>query len=488
MMNLSASRWLSEVGAATLRHERPPLRSGIAAVIGAVALATVAIALLSPIAPVVSLSVVYLPAVLLISTFWGLGLGLVTSLLSAAAFNFFHLPPTGQFTIVDNRNWVALAAFTIVALAASSIAELARSRAVEAERRRAEADLAATLAHELLQGADTTAALSSAARRLSEALGLSSAAIEEGVAAAGPRRTALALHGVNGDQIATIVVPSNLSADTSHRLRTQVVPTLEALIAVAQRRDALQAELVETAALRRSDDIKTALLRTVSHDLRTPLTAVVAAGHALGTDSLSPQEREELSGAVVEEGTRLARLVDDLLAMSRLQAGRATPRSNWVSIEELVTAAAEGLRGDPVDVRLTLDPDVPEIRADAAQLERAFANLLENSRRYGDDGPVVVHARRAGANVRVSFVDQGPGIPAAEQSRIFEPFYRGRSAAGASGSGSGLGLAIVRGFVEANGGQVAVTSLPGQGTSFIVTLPLAAETAPADAATTVART
>ena len=489
MTDLSASRWLSRLGAATLRHERPPLRAGIGAAIASVTVATGAIALLSPIAPVVSLSVVYLPAVLIISTFWGLGLGLVTSLLSAAAFNFFHLPPTGQFTIVDNRNWVALAAFTIVALAASSIAELARSRAVEAERRRAEADLAATLAHELLQGADTTAALSSAARRLSEALGLSSAAIEEGVAVAGPRRMALALHGVDGEQIATIIVPSNLSADTAQRLRTQVVPTLEALIAVAQRRDALQAELVETAALRRSDDIKTALLRTVSHDLRTPLTAVVAAGHALGTESLSPQEREELSAAVVEEGTRLARLVDNLLAMSRLQAGRATPRSDWVSIEELVTAAAEGLRGEPVDVRLTIDPDVPEIRADAAQLERAFANLLENSRRYGGDGPVVVHARRAGPAVRVSFVDQGPGIPAAEQNRIFEPFYRGPGAARSSGTGSGLGLAIVRGFVEANGGQVAVTSLPGQGTSFIVTLPLATESQPADAApTTVART
>ncbi|MGA9859235.1 MAG: ATP-binding protein [Solirubrobacteraceae bacterium] len=466
-------RWVTQMGAATLRDERPRWRSGLVAAVAAVALATLTIYFLSKVAPVVSLSVVYLPAVLLIATFWGVWLGLLTSLLSAAAFNFFHLPPTGEFTIVDDRNWVALAAFTIVALVASSIAELARSRAVEAERRRAEADLAASLANELLQGADTATALSSAARRLSEALGLSSAAIEPGTVASGPRLAALPLRGVDGIPLATLVVPADLPVDTEQRLRTQVVPTLEALIAVAQRRDALQAELVETAALRRSDDIKTALLRTVSHDLRSPLTAVVAAGHALGTDSLSPQEREELSSAVVEEGTRLARLVDNLLAMSRLQAGRATPRSDWVSIEELVSAAAEGLRGEPVDVRLTVDPDVPEIRADAAQLERAFANLLENAGRYAGGGPIVVHARRTGDLVRISFVDQGPGIDAAEQERIFEPFYRGRTSRSGSSTGSGLGLAIVKGFVEANGGEIAVHSLPGQGTSFVVSLPVA---------------
>ena len=439
----------------------------------AVALATLTIYFLRRVAPVVSLSVVYLPAVLLISTYWGMALGLLTSLLSAAAFNFFHLPPTGEFSIVDGRNWVALAAFTIVALAASTIAELARSRAVEAERRRAEADLAAALAHELLLGVDTGTALASAARRVAEALGLASAAIEAGAVAADGRRQALALHGVDGDQVATLLVPGRLPAETELRLRSQVVPTLEALVAIANRRDALQAELVETAALRRSDDIKTALLRAVSHDLRTPLTAIVAAGHALGAGSLTDEERTELSDAVVEEGTRLAGLVDNLLDLSKLQAGSATPRSDWVSVEDLVSAAAEGLRGEPIDVRLTIDPDVPEIRADAAQLERAFANLLENGGRYGGGTPVVVHARRAGDRVIVSIVDQGPGIETAEQERIFEPFYRGRAVDARAWTGSGLGLAIVKGFVEANGGTISVQSLPGQGTSFQVSLPVA---------------
>jgi two-component system, OmpR family, sensor histidine kinase KdpD len=276
--------------------------------------------------------------------------------------------------------------------------------------------------------------------------------------------------------VATLIVPSDLPSDTEQRLRGQVVPALEALVAIAQRRDAFQAELVETEALRRSDDIKTAVLRAVSHDLRTPLTAIVAAGHALGGDSLTPEDRTELSAAVVLEGNRLARLVDNLLALSRLQAGRAVPRSDWVSVEDLIAAATEGLRDQPVDVRLTVDPDVPEVRADAAQLERAFANLLENAARYGGSTHVVVHARRSGGRrdrVLISVVDRGPGIASAEQQRIFEPFYRGASASTSSSTGSGLGLAIVKGFVEANGGSITVESLPGQGTSFVVSLPVA---------------
>ena len=475
MSTTGAGTLRGTTGAGTLRGTRPPLTIGVAVSVGAVAVATAAIYPLGQLAPVVSLSVVYLPAVLLVSAYWGLALGLATSLLSAAAFNFFHLPPTGQFTIADSRNWVALAAFTTVAVVASTIAELARARALEAERRRGEADLAAALARELLSGADTGNALGATARRVAQALGLPSAAIELGAAQGDERRQALELTGSDGTQIATLLVPRRLPAETEQRLRAQVVPALEALVAIAQRRDAMQAEAVETAALRRSDDIKTALLRAVSHDLRSPLTAIVAAGHALGTDSLSEAERSELSVAVVEEGARLAALVDKLLDLSKLQAGGAEPRSEWVSIEDVVMAATEGLRDTKGDVRVTVDDAVPEVRADAAQLERAFANLLENARRYSDGLPVSVHARRSGARVVVSVVDQGPGIEPAERDRIFEPFYRGRRAAGEPWTGSGLGLAIAKGFVEANGGTIAVESLPGQGTSFVVSLPITQE-------------
>jgi two-component system sensor histidine kinase KdpD len=456
---------------------RPNMWIGAAVAVVMVAAATGAIYALGPLASASSLSVVYLPAVLLVSAYWGLPLGLGTSLLSAAAFNFFHLPPTGRFTIADSRNWVALAAFTVVAVVVSTIAELARSRAAEAERRRSEADLAAALARELLAGTGTKDALAATARRLSEALALPSASIALGSVEVDPRRQALPLKDAAGAQIATLVVPRNLPADVSERVRSHVVPALEALVAIAVRRDALQAEAVETEALRRSDDIKTALLRAVSHDLRTPLTAIVAAGHALGADSLSAEERRELSEAVVDEGERLATLVEKLLDLSKLQAGRAEPRREWVSLEDVLLAARDSLPGGVADIRLTIEPDVPELRADAAQLERAFANLLENARRYSGGQPVSIYVRRTDQGVLARVVDRGPGIAPSERERIFEPFYRGPQAARAPWSGSGLGLAIAKGFVEANGGAIAVESLPGQGTTFAVSLPIAQEPA-----------
>jgi two-component system sensor histidine kinase KdpD len=250
------------------------------------------------------------------------------------------------------------------------------------------------------------------------------------------------------------------------------VPSLEALVAIALRRDAMQAEAVETAALRRSDELKTALLRAVSHDLRTPVTAMVTAGHALGAASLSGEERSQLSAAVVEEGERLATLIDKLFDLSRLQAGRAEPRRELISLEEVLLAARDGLHDGGGRVRLSVDPAAPEVMADAAQLERVFANLLENALRYSRGLPVSVHVRRAGDRVVVRVVDQGPGISAGERERIFEAFYRGRDSSARSWAGSGLGLAIAKGFVEVNGGTISVESLPGQGSSFIVSLPV----------------
>jgi two-component system, OmpR family, sensor histidine kinase KdpD len=465
-------------GAGALRGARLGTPAGLAVALAAVTLATAAIYPLEHIAPVVSLSVVYLPAVLLVATYWGMALGLATAFASAAAFNFFHLPPVGRFTIADSRNWVALGAFMVVAIAASTMAELARSRALEAERRRGEADLAAALARELLSGADTPTALAASARRVAQALGIPSAAIELGAYAGDERREALPLTSIGGEQIATLLVPRTLASDAARTLRAHVVPSLGALVAIALRRDALQAEAVETASLRRSDDVKTALLRAVSHDLRTPLTAIVAAGHALGTDSLTERERAELSAAVVDEGVRLAALVEKLLDLSKLQGGGAEPRADWVSLEDVLVAARDGGGEDGVEVRLTVDPDLPEVRADAAQLERAFANLLENARRYSGGQPVSVHARGTGRQVVVSVVDRGPGIERAELQRIFQPFYRGPRAAGEPWTGSGLGLAIAKGFVEANGGTVSVQSLPGQGTSFVVSMPTSERPAP----------
>jgi two-component system, OmpR family, sensor histidine kinase KdpD len=448
--------------------------AGLAASIAAATLATVLIYPLKSVAPAVSLGVVYLPAVLVISAYWGLWLGLLTSLVSAAAFNWFHIPPVGQFTIADSRNWVALGAFAIVAAVTSTIAELARARAAEAEGRREEADLAAALASDLLGGVETAAALHAAAKRVTEALGLPSATIDLAVVGGDERRLPIPLSDPRGTRVGTLLVPMDTRPANVERLRLRIAPTLGALIAVALRRDELQREAVETAALRRSDDLKTALLRAVSHDLRTPLTAVVTAGHALAARSLTDTERAELSQAVIEEGGRLATLVDKLLDLSMLQSGRAEPRREPTSIEDVLLAARDAV-GDPGGrIRVTVDAEAPAILADAAQLERVFVNLFENARRYSGDAPVLVRARAVGSRLVIRVVDRGPGIGQTDQERIFEPFYRGATNGAPSWSGSGLGLAIAKGFVEASGGEISVESLPGQGTSFVVSFPIAA--------------
>jgi two-component system sensor histidine kinase KdpD len=434
---------------------------GVLVAAGSLVLTTLLLYPLSDVAEPVSLGVLYLLAVLLVSTFWGLRLGLATSVAAALAFNFFHIPPTGRFTIADAENWVALVVFLIAAVVASSLSELARQRAEEAEQRRREADLAAELARLLLGSPEPRSALAPAAKRIADALRIDSAMVVLEPVAGDERRAAVPL-----GQIGTLLVPTTAEGVA----RERVAPALEALLWAALERERLTAEVVETSALRRSDEIKTAVLRSVSHDLRSPLTAITAAGEALASPSLPADDRLALTDAIAQESRRLSRLVDQLLDLARLEAGTAEPREDWCSLDEVIRAAVEDT-GAPERVKVSIDPDLPLVRADAGQLRRAFANLIENALRYGDHQPVSVRARVSGGRILMRVVDQGPGIAVAEQERIFAPFYRGPDAAG---QGSGLGLAIVRGLVEANGGHVHVESLPGQGTSFVVDLPLPA--------------
>ncbi len=367
--------------------EPPAGRLGVVVMLAAVGLGTLLIYPLKSIAPAVSLGVVFIPGVLLISTVWGWRLGLLTALLSALAFNWFHIPPVGRIEISDSRDLVALVVFAIVAVASSALAELARARAVEAERRREETD--------------------------------------------------------------------------------RVLVELRAL---SRERDRMQAEAIEAEAFRRSDELKTALLRSVSHDLRTPLTSMIAAGAALGSPSATLAERRDLSEAVVQQGRRLSRLVENLLDVSRLESGKAEPHREQVDLGELLEAARRSIGAGQEKVRLAIDAELPALSADAAQLERAFANLLENAVRHGNGKPVLVRSRQVGPRLVVRVVDQGPGIPESEWKRIFEPFHSGRPT---EDGGIGLGLAIARGFIEANGGEVAVEAMPGQGSTFVVTFPAA---------------
>jgi signal transduction histidine kinase len=224
--------------------------------------------------------------------------------------------------------------------------------------------------------------------------------------------------------------------------------------------------------LRDSDLLKTTLLRSVSHDLRSPLTAIAAAGESIASPTLDEEGRRELSSVIVSEASRLSDMIDKLLDLSRLQAGLTKPRRTWCSLEEVVEAALDHLTHGQDGFELELDPDVPNVWADAAQLERAFVNLLENSSRYAGEAPVLVSVNAAPESVVLRVADRGPGIDAALRARIFEPFYRGDGKT-SQHRGSGLGLAIVKGFIEANGGRVSVESRLGQGTTFVVELPLA---------------
>jgi two-component system sensor histidine kinase KdpD len=367
--------------------EPPPFGWGVLATAVAIAAATLLIYPLEDVAPVVSLGVVYIPGVLLISSIWGWRLGLASALFSALAFNWFHLPPTGQLEIAADKDAVALATFGIVALFASSLAEMARARAAEAERGREETE---------------------------RVLG---------------------------------------------RLRE-----------LSDERDRMEEEAIEAGALRRSDELKTALLRSVSHDLRTPLTSIIAAGTALDSPTLTEPERHELSEAVVEQGQRLAHLVENLLDVSRLESGSAQPRREPIDLAGVLEAARESLGGDGALVKFGIGAEIPELVADPVQLERAFANLLANAVRYGEGRQVLVRSREVGGRLVVRIVDRGPGIPEGERELIFEPFYRREG-----GQGSGLGLSIARGFIEANGGEIAVESMPGQGSTFVVSFPLVKE-------------
>ena len=317
-------------------NARPPLILGLLTAAASVALTTVLLFPLAEIAPAVSLGVLYLLGVLLVATVWGLGLALLTAFAAAAAFNYFHITPTGRFTIAHAENWVALGVFVVAAVVASSLSELARARAGEAERRRREADLAAELARLLLGGPSLQPVLGTAAKRISDALGVDSAAVLLETAEGDERHAAVPLTH-HDRRIGTLLVPI-AAADAA---RERIAPALEAILAAALEREALTRDVVETSALRRSDEIKTAVLRSVSHDLRSPLTAIVAASEALSSPALDDEDRRELTDAVMQESRRLARLVDQLLDLSRLQAGTAPPHEDWCSLEEVVRAGIE---------------------------------------------------------------------------------------------------------------------------------------------------
>jgi two-component system, OmpR family, sensor histidine kinase KdpD len=443
------------------------IAAGLAASALAVAVVTAAIEVLKPYVPVLSLGVLYVFAVLPIAVAYGLALALFVSIASMLAFNWFHLPPVHTFTLADSENWFALAVYTATAVVVSELAARARRRAAAAEQRERESALLAELATELLRGSRVDDELGEIGQRVAGVLAAPSAAIELGPTRRIPRDSAPLPLAVGDRAVGTLYVPTG--ADPSLAVRKRFLPALAALLAVAEERDRLQREALEAEALRRSDLVKTALLRAVSHDLRSPLTAVRTAIGALRNRTLllSDADREELLETIDLDSERLQRLVGDLLDLSRLEAGTAAPEQEVWSLEEIAHQAVDSLdAGDRVDVV----GEAPLVDVDATQIQRVVANLVENALKYSPGDARVrvrITATRREALLRV--VDHGPGLREGEEEHVFEPFYR-RS--GDARSGAGLGLAIARGFAAANGGRLWAESRPGQGATFVLALPV----------------
>jgi two-component system sensor histidine kinase KdpD len=453
----------------------------------AVAAATVVVALLQSASPAAGLGVVYLPAVLEVAVRRGQWAGLAAAVLGVLTLNYFFIAPRHGFDIRHTQDLIALIVLLIAAVVVGRLAELGRARAREAESR---ARLAAAREQE--------------ATLLAEA----ASAILAGHNGQGGRAQFTAIErlmqtatGAVRARIVAEPVPSPQAGEVTVRLRSQrriwlyltgngtwgaaqlerIAEPLGKLLDVAAERQRVAEQAAETEAARRTETARTAVLHAISHDLRSPLTAITTAVSALRSDRVSAAEHGELVDVIDGESVRLAKLVDDLLDLSKIQAGAVAPRPDWCDLSDVVASALAHLPATQA-IELELPLDLPLVQADAAQLERVFSNLLENAVKFSPAGsPVRVTGGASAGRVTVRITDHGRGIPAQQRARVFEPFFRGRTDRSpvAAGAGSGLGLAIVKGFVEANGGRIVLQSGTDQGTSFAVSFPVARQPAPA---------
>jgi two-component system sensor histidine kinase KdpD len=443
-------------------------------VLAAVALASGGVAALQNTAPPAGLGVLYLLAVLAIAVRRGERAALVTALVSVLTLNYFFITPRHRLTISHSQDVAELGVFLIAAVVVGRLAATGRQRAAEAESRarlaaarEREAALLAEAASAILAGQNVESQLHSIGSRVAAATGaMRVRAVLEPVPSPAPDELAVPLP--LRDRAAWLYVSKDATWERADIER--ISKPLGRLIDVALERDRVAERAAETEAGRRAETARTAILHSISHDLRSPLTAITTAGAALEAAGVTDAERAELTEAIQVEGARLARMVDDLLDLSRIQAGAVQPRTDWCDLHEAVVNAigqARAVEGEH-PIAYELPPDLPLVKADPAQLERVFANLIQNAIRYSPpDVPVRVTGGIGAGYVTVRVIDRGRGIPPSQRANIFEPFFRGRES-----GGSGLGLAISRGFVEANGGRIQMQTGTTEGTSFAVSFPL----------------
>lgn len=465
----------------------------LAAAAGLVALAALLGRLASPVVSSADVVMGFLLAVLIAAFRLGRRAAILAAALSVGAYNFFFVAPYHTFAVAETHNLLTFAMLFGVGLSASALADRLRRQEADAVAREkrtaallaltratASAPDEAAVAHAVVTEAATRIARGAAlwvplagggARRSAEA-GEGATGEDGAVAAAlkgGPVVTpALAALPVEaaGGRLGVLVLraPAPGNADLGDAWARQTA------LALARVRDAAA---VEEATLRaRTEELRSALLSTVSHDLRTPLAAITGAATTLLSEAVVPPEaRRELLASVRDEAARLERLVANLLEMTRLASGPLALRRAWVPLDEIVGAGFARVEATLAGHPATADvpPDLPLAELDPVLFEHVLVNLLENAARHTPPGtPIRVAARADAGCVELAVSDEGPGFPEGDLARLFEPFVRGGTP---RAPGSGLGLAIARGIVEAHGGTIRAERPPGGGASVIVRLP-----------------
>jgi two-component system sensor histidine kinase KdpD len=426
---------------------------------------------------------------------------------SGLAFNFFFTRPYHSPTIESTASIAAFVVYLAVAISASVVfARLREARAL-ANRRAADATLMQALTIELIQNAEASVTLRSALVQLCETLELrgvcllTAAGPGQLVARAGEAEQAerVAHDLLDGEQQVGRVVALRepgkpaafpirttdtafgfVVADPGERAlgpdREKFLESFTGVVALALTRARLGEERVRRLALEETDKLRTVLLQSVSHDLRTPLTTIKATATALRDDQLEPARRLQLLADVEQETDRLSHLVTNLLDLSRIESGTLQLERERVPLDDLVDDAIAGSRQElgPDRVQIELPAQVVVLDVDETLIRQVLVNLLQNAARYAPNGgPIRVEASVGNGSVEIRVVDHGPGVPEPERLRIFEPYKRSRP--GVRGPGSGLGLAISRGFVAAHGGTLDIETTPGGGATFVVKLPSARE-------------
>jgi two-component system sensor histidine kinase KdpD len=427
----------------------------------------------------------FLGLIVAVSIIGGMGPALLAAVTAGLLANYLFTPPEFTWSISNAEDGFSIVVFVGVAVAVSAVVDLAARRAVEAARARAEADTLSTLAGTVLRGGAAVPAL---LERLREAFQLDAVGLrrhgDDGTwVDVDVARAPVADHGrPDGGRMSSAAVETVLPVHDEHRLvligrpitaaQTRVATVVAEHLQALVERDVLRATARAARAERERTTVRTALLAAVSHDLRTPLAGIKAAASSLrATDvQLDANDQQALLSEIESSADRLQTLVDNLLDLSRLDAGVVQPQLSLVALDDVVAAA---LRGIPAGrVRLDIPDTLPLVHADAGLLERAIANIVENAERYAPaDQPVVVNAAAVGEQLVLRIADRGPGVPDRRKAEIFRAFQRLGDAP--AGSGLGLGLAVARGFVEANRGTLDAEDTPGGGLTVVLSLPLA---------------